>query len=35
MKNITIRQFSVLGDCGKIYQFMSDIYERDCGILFL
>lgn len=29
MKNITTRQFSVLGDCGKIYQFMLDIYERD------
>ena len=29
MKNITTRQFSILGDCGKIYQFMLDIYERD------
>ena len=29
MKHITTRQFSVLGDCGKIYQFMLDIYERD------
>lgn len=29
MKNIITRQFSVLGDCGKIYQFMLDIYERD------
>ena len=29
MKDITTRQFSVLGDCGKIYQFMLDIYERD------
>ncbi len=29
MKNITTRQFSVLADCGKIYQFMLDIYERD------
>ena len=29
MKNLTTRQFSVLGDCGKIYQFMLDIYERD------
>lgn len=29
MKNITFRQFSILGDCGKIYQFMSNIYERD------
>ena len=29
MKDITTRQFSVLGDCGEIYQFMLDIYERD------
>lgn len=29
MKNITTRQFSVLADCGKIYQFMLEIYERD------
>lgn len=29
MKDITTRQFSVLADCGKIYQFMLDIYERD------
>ena len=29
MKQITTRQFSVLADCGKIYQFMLDIYERD------
>ncbi len=29
MKNITTRQFSVLADCGKIYQFTLDIYERD------
>ncbi len=29
MKNITNRQFRILGDCGKIYQFMLDIYERD------
>lgn len=29
MKHITTRQFSVLVDCGKIYQFMLDIYERD------
>ena len=28
MKNITTRQFSVLADCGKIYQFTLDIYER-------
>ena len=28
MKNITTRQFSVLADCGKIYQFMLDIYEK-------
>ena len=29
MKNITTRQFSVLVDCGRIYQFMLNIYERD------
>ena len=29
MKNITTRQFSVLADCGKIYQFTLVIYERD------
>ncbi len=29
MKNIRTRQFSVLADCGKIYQFMLDIYEKD------
>lgn len=29
MKNITTRQFSVLADVGKIYQFTLDIYERD------
>lgn len=29
MKNVMARQFSVLGDCGRIYQFMLDIYERD------
>lgn len=29
MKNITTRPFSVLADCGKIYRFMLDIYERD------
>ena len=29
MRSITTRQFSVLADCGKIYQFMLDIYERD------
>ena len=29
MKNITTRQFSVLADCGKIYQFMLDIYKKD------
>ncbi len=29
MKDITTIQFSVLADCGKIYQFMLDIYERD------
>ncbi|HCT92255.1 MAG TPA: hypothetical protein DF613_12895, partial [Lachnospiraceae bacterium] len=29
MKQITTRQFSVLADCGRIYQFMLEIYERD------
>ena len=29
MKNIAARQFCVLGDCGKIYDFMLGIYERD------
>ncbi len=29
MKDIATRQFSILGDCGTIYQFMLDIYERD------
>ncbi len=29
MKNILTRQFSVFSDCGRIYQFMLDIYERD------
>lgn len=29
MKNITHRQFSVLGDCPAIYEFMTEIYERD------
>lgn len=29
MKYITTRQFSVLADCGNIYQFMLDIYARD------
>lgn len=29
MKSITTRQFSVLADCGRIYQFMLDIYEKD------
>ena len=29
MTNVTARQFSILGDCGKIYQFMLDIYEKD------
>lgn len=29
MKNIKSRPFSILGDCGKVYQFMLDIYEKD------
>lgn len=28
-KHITSRPFSVLADCGKIYDFMLDIYEKD------
>lgn len=29
MKNITSRPFSVLADCGKVYDFMLGIYEKD------
>ena len=29
MKNITSRPFRVLGDCNKVYEFMTAIYERD------
>ena len=29
MNNVTARPFSVLADCGKIYQFLLEIYERD------
>ena len=29
MKHIITRQFSVLADCGNIYRFMLDVYERD------
>ncbi len=29
MKQITTRPFSVLADCGNIYRFLLDIYERD------
>ena len=34
MRPISTRQFSVLSDFGKIYQFMLEIYERDwrCGV---
>lgn len=28
-KSITKRPFSLLADCGKIYQFLLEIYERD------
>lgn len=29
MKNITHKQFSILGDCPAIFDFMTEIYERD------
>ncbi len=29
MNNITSRPFSILADCGKVYQFLLGIYERD------
>lgn len=29
MENITTRQFNILADCGKIYEFLLDIYEKD------
>ena len=29
MKNVTQRPFSILADCGKIYQFLLETYERD------
>lgn len=29
MKNVTQRPFSILSDCGKIYQFLLETYERD------
>ena len=28
-KSITSRPFSVLADCGKVYRFLIDIYEKD------
>ena len=28
-KNVTQRPFRILSDCGKIYQFLLEIYERD------
>ena len=28
-KRITSRPFSVLADCGKVYRFLIDIYEKD------
>ncbi len=29
MEHITVRPFRVLADCGRIYQFLVDIYEKD------
>ena len=29
MKNITARQYQILADHMRIYQFMIDIYEKD------
>lgn len=29
LRSITQRPFSVLADCGKIYEFLLEIYERD------
>ena len=29
MKHITTRPFHILADCGKVYQFLTDVYERD------
>ena len=29
IKSITQRPFSVLADCGKVYEFLLEIYERD------
>jgi len=29
MKTITSRPFSILADCGKVYDFLLEIYERD------
>lgn len=29
MKDVTQRPFSILADCGKIYQFLLETYERD------
>ena len=28
-QSITSRPFRVLADCGKVYQFLIDIYEKD------
>ena len=29
MKNIESRPFHILADCGNIYQFLIEIYEKD------
>ncbi len=29
MKHITTRPFHIMADCGKVYQFLTDVYERD------
>lgn len=29
MKHITTRPFHIMADCGKVYQFLAGIYERD------
>ncbi len=29
MRHITTRQFHIMADCGKVYQFLTRIYERD------
>lgn len=29
MKHITTRPFHIMADCGKVYQFLTGIYERN------